>query len=338
MASEGPGAPKRPKRECSHQTEWKNCGVSASRRGPTFAHCDYCGTEISIGHGGVNDVKKHLATSKHQEMVKNSSGNQSLRTLFAQSPIEESVTRAEVLFANFVSEHNLSFLLADHFTHLTTVMFPDSKIAKSFKSARTKTTCVVTGALYPHFNEPVVTLCQNNPFSVLCDEGNDNDDKNFAILVRLWDDQLGKPATRFLHMPVCNIGTADKLFDAIDSTLEERKIPWSNVVGFESDTTNVMMGKHNSVLSRVKSKQPGVFSQGCVCHLSNLCLLAGVKALPVDVGDFFVDLFYIFNKSAKQKEEFREFQEFTGTKELKIIKHCKTRWLSLEKAVQRVLH
>ena len=33
-----------------------------------------------------------------------------------------------------------------------------------------------------------------------------------------------------------------------------------------------------------------------------------------------------------------EFQEFTGTKELKIIKHCKTRWLSLEKAVQRVLH
>ena len=287
MAEEGPGTAKRPKRECSYQTEWKNCGVSTSRRGPNFAHCDYCGTEISIGHGGVNDVKKHLATTKHQEMVKHSSGNQSLRALFAQSPIEESVTRAEVLFANFVAEHNLSFYLADHFTHLTSVMFPDSKIAKSFRSARTKTTCVVTGALYPHFSEPVVTLCQNNPFSILCDEGNDNDDKNFAILVRLWDDQLGRPVTRFLHMPVCNIGTADKLFNAIDSTLDERKIPWCNVVGFESDTT-VMMGKRNSVLSHVKSKQPSVFSQGCVCHLSNPCLLARVKALPVDF-DFLVD-------------------------------------------------
>ena len=85
-------------------------------------------------------------------------------------------------------------------------------------------------------------------------------------------------------------------------------------------------------------KQPGVFSQGCVCHLSNLCLLAGVKALPVDVNDFFVDLFYFFNKSAKRKKEFCEFQKFTGTKEFKIIKHCKTRWLSLEKAVQCVLH
>ena len=53
---------------------------------------------------------------------------------------------------------------------------------------------------------------------------------------------------------------------------------------------------------------------------------------------FFVDLFYFCNKSAKRKEEFREFQEFTGTKELKIIKHCKTHWLSLEKAVQHVLY
>ena len=40
---------------------------------------------------------------------------------------------------------------------------------------------------------------------------------------------------------------------------------------------------------------------------------------------------------AKRKEEFREFQEFTETAQLKIIKHCKTRWLSLEKCVQRVI-
>ena len=49
------------------------------------------------------------------------------------------------------------------------------------------------------------------------------DDKNFAILVDLWDDQLGRPVTRFLHMPVCNIGTANKLFNAIDSHLRREK-------------------------------------------------------------------------------------------------------------------
>ena len=42
--------------------------------------------------------------------------------------------------------------------------------------------------------------------------------------------------------------------------------------------------------------------------------------------------------STNLPNENKSFEEFTGTKELKIIKHCKTRWLSLEKAVQRILH
>lgn len=335
---EGPPA-KRSKRDSKYQHEWKASGISPSSRGGTFAHCDVCNTEFNVRHGGINDVKKHLATSKHQQSLSAAESSRNLRGLLrpGQSPIEEAVIRAEVLFAEFISEHNLSFSLANHFTHLTSSMFPDSNIAKAFSSARTKTTCIVKGALSSHFMDPVVDLCQHNPFSILCDEGNDNEDKNFAILVRLWDENLRKPVTRFLDMPVCNIGTGEKLFDLIDESLKGRSIPWSNVVAFESDTTNVMIGKHNSVLSRVKDVQPKVFSQGCVCHLANLCLLAGVQTLPVDVDDFFVDLYYYFDKSAKRKEEFHEFQVFTGVKEVKIIKHCKTRWLSLEKCVQRVL-
>ena len=47
-----------------------------------------------------------------------------------------------------------------------------------------------------------------------------------------------------------------------------------------------------------------MFSIGCVCHLTSLCLAAGMKALPLDVDGFFVDLYYFFDKSAKCKEEF----------------------------------
>ena len=173
---------KRVKRECSYHPDWKNSGLSASKKGSNFAHCDSCGTDISIGHGGIHDIKRHLATAKHLEMVKVTSSNRCLRSLFKESPIEKSVTRAEVLFGNFIAEHNLSFSLADHFTHITKAMFPDSQIAKSFRSAHTKTTCIATGALGPYFSEPVVALCQENPFSILCDEGIDHDDKNFAIL------------------------------------------------------------------------------------------------------------------------------------------------------------
>lgn len=334
---EGLPPAKRARRDCKYQREWKASGILPSSRGNSFAFCEYCKCDFNVGHGGIHDVKKHVATSKHQQCLNAVRTTRELRPLIQQSPIEEAVTRAEVLFAKFVAEHNLPFLIANHFTRLTSAMFVDSKIAKAFSSARTKTTCIVKGALSPHFMDPVVEICQEKPFAILCDEGNDNEDKNFAILVRFWDDELKKPMTRFLDMPVCNSGTGQKLFDLIDETLSSKKIPWSKVVAFESDTTNVMVGKHNSVLSRVKLKQPMVFSQGCVCHLANLCLLAGVETLPIDVDDFFVDLFYYFDSSTKRKEEFHEFQLFTEVKELKIIKHCKTRWLSLEKSVKRVL-
>ena len=37
------------------------------------------------------------------------------------------------------------------------------------------------------------------------------------ILVRYWDNHLGKPITRLLDMPVCNLGTAENLFSHINS-------------------------------------------------------------------------------------------------------------------------
>ena len=73
------------------------------------------------------------------------------------------------------------------------------------------------------------------------------------------------------------------------------EIPWGNVVGFASDNCNVMIGARNSVLSRVKEKQPKVFNIGCICHLANLCVAAGIKAVSMSVGDFFVDIYYHFD-------------------------------------------
>ena len=100
-------------------------------------------------------------------------------------------------------------------------------------------------------------------------------------------------------MPVSNIATAERLFDTLNAVMEEHEIPWENVVGYTSDTANVMVGAHNSVLSRVRAKQPQVFSLGCLCHLSNLCAVAALKTLPVSVDDLLIDVFYHFKHSSK---------------------------------------
>ena len=121
--------------------------------------------------------------------------------------------------------------------------------------------------------------------------------------------------------------------------LAVRGIPWGNVVGFGSDSVSVMVGKRNSVLSRVIQRQPHVFSLGCICHLSALCAAAGLKKLPFSLDDFLIDIFYHFKHSSKRCAEFSiVLDDFDGIAPVRVLKHCTTRWLSLERALNRLLY
>ena len=70
--------------------------------------------------------------------------------------LSDQVCHAELCCARFVAEHNLPFAVADHFNSLVPIMFPDIKSAAEFGCARTKTAALITHALAPAANEPVV--------------------------------------------------------------------------------------------------------------------------------------------------------------------------------------
>ena len=259
---------------------------------------------------------------KHKELTAGMAGQSTLASAITQSSVTDQLTIAEVYFSMFVAEHNLPFLAADHFSNLCKVMFPDSKIASEYSSGRTKTTSIVKHALAPALNSQVVERCCSSPYTILCDGGNDHFGKKyFAIMVCFWSDTARQPVTRFLAMPVCNISTAEALFDALEKELAASAIPWSNLVGYASDTTSVMVGVHNSVLSRVRSKQPKVFSLGCLCHLAALCAAAVLKKLPVSIDELLIDI----------------QAEFEDIKPLRILKHCTTRWLSLQRCDKQLI-
>ena len=146
-------------------------------------------------------------------------------------------------------------------------MFPDSKIAKEYACAHTKVAALITHALAP---ASVIEACQKLPFTILCDGGNDNFEKKyFGIMVRFWSKEINKIVTRFLDAPIVNIVTGATLFKAMDEVLN---IPWRNVVGFASDSASVMVGKRNSVLSRVIQQQY-IYSPWVVCVTLLPCVL-----------------------------------------------------------------
>ena len=115
-----------------------------------------------------------------------------------------------------------------------------------------KDTAIIKNALAPALNENIIKACASSLFTILCDGGNDQDVREyFATMVRFWDESAHIAISQFLAMPVCNVATAQVMFDALSKELECHKIPWSNVIGYTSDTASVMVGENNSVLSRI---------------------------------------------------------------------------------------
>lgn len=244
-------------------------------------------------------------------------------------------------FTSFIVEHNLPFNVCRHTGKLFRKMFPDSDIAQHYACSSTKATAIMNLALEPECAEDMYKLIrtEKRPYSILVDESNDiMCEKECAILARYYSEAQDKVADGFIDMPVCNDAKAENIFNCIASSMDEKGINWSNCIGFSSDNCNVMIGKNNSVLSRVKAQAPHIYSVGCPSHLVNICAKTAAKELSMSPEELIIDIYYYFEKSSKRREDLKEFQEFCNVAQQRVQKHCPTRWLSLGKSLDHLLN
>lgn len=129
----------------------------------------------------------------------------------------------------------------------------------------------------------------------MINESNDKRNKSCIILVRVLDPDIGDIRTRFLDMPIVNVGTASYLFSALKSALERFGINFARAMAFMSDTTNVMKGGRSGVQKIIKDENVDMYDVGCICHLADLTVKAGMETLPVDIDQLFIDIFFIIS-------------------------------------------
>ena len=103
----------------------------------------------------------------------------------------------------------------------------------------------------------------------MIDESNDKTDKSCIILVRVLDPEIGDICTRFVDMPVVNVGTARNLFDALKESLAKLGLYFVKAMSFMSDTANVMKGARSGVQKLIRDENPSVYDSGCICHLAD---------------------------------------------------------------------
>ena len=91
----------------------------------------------------------------------------------------------------------------------------------------------------------------------MIDESNDNSDKSCIILIRLFDQEVWNVCTRFLDMPVVNIGTARNIFQALPDSLKNNRLEFTKAIAFMSDTASVM-----------KDARSGIQKMGCLIFMT----------------------------------------------------------------------
>jgi hypothetical protein len=100
-----------------------------------------------------------------------------------------------------------------------------------------------------------------------------------------------------VFLQVVNRATGANLFAALEASFIRDGIPFSNLIGFGSDNAANMVGKHNSVWSRVEDKQPNCYLTGCVCHIAATCSSDACQKIPENVEKMVSDIFSYFYKS-----------------------------------------
>lgn len=310
----------------------------ASQLSDYHVFCSVCRSDFSIAHGGRDDCRRHIESKKHETYAKSATGLKNLKDFFPKKTEGNEVTNAEMLFTSFLVEHNLPIRSADHAGPLFRAMFPDSKIAKKYSCARTKSTVLIQ-SMANATQQGITSVLQRKPFSLATDGSNDSgDSKLYPLVVSYFDEAEGKICTLLLTVLECNDNTGEGIFKMLNAELKDKNISWKNCLSFSCDNANTMMGRWKGVAAFVKEVQPSIVIQGCSCHLIHLAAKkAAAELKKVNVEHFFVELYYFLDKSSKRKNCFKLCQELCGTKLHKILKHVSVRWLSLLDAVNRVL-
>ncbi|KRG03830.1 uncharacterized protein Dmoj_GI25655, isoform B [Drosophila mojavensis] len=143
--------------------------------------------------------------------------------------------------------------------------------------------------------------------------------------------------TKFLFTIDLEGEKAVDLFAALSDGLKLNGFDINNMIGFAADTTNVMYGERNSIMTKIRDVNKSCFFVKCVCHSSALASSYACMQLPRDLEQTIKELYNYFSKNSKRRRKFKEFQNFLDSPAHNILNHYEIRWLSFHSCVARVL-
>ena len=126
------------------------------------------------------------------------------------------------------------------------------------------------------------------------------------------------------------------LYETMKTDHARHSIEIRHLVGFAADTTNVIFGNNNSIISRITDANPHCLTIKCACHSCALAVSHTCARLPRHLQQLVKECYNHFAYLSKRTREFMEFQEFIDSNQHRMQRFYNIRWLSLRNYIERI--
>lgn len=295
--------------------------------------------------GGKQEITRHGVSKKHVEKMKMKKSTTAITNFFGTSnqeitTLRERISIAEIKLSAFFAQHNIAILLIEDLGPLIKSTCNDPAVVNGISLGRTKATKILNNVLCPVETENLISVLKETLFSILIDESTDiGMHKYLCILVRYVCPKSGVLKTDLLRMLKIQATdtTAENVYCQFKGYITQNKIPLNNIIGLATDGANVMLGRHNSFMSRLQAEVVVLVVLKCICHTASIIASKACNVLPAAPEELLRTLSSYVSASGKRSAQLEEVQTFLNESKKKNLKLVSTRWLSLYQCIERVL-
>lgn len=299
------------------------------------AYCKYCTCKIKAKY---QDLKIHLNTKKHKISVPFKT-IAPLTDIFKATKSNES-SNLEGSIAMFLSCH-CAISSCDHLVDLIKNNIYDCKVVSDVKMHRTKCSNIIRNVLCSHFENKLKTDIGNNKYSLLLDESNDiSIVKVLGVSVIYYSNSTNKVVSTYLGLAQLEKCNAESIVTALKNLLTSKGLDIRNLGAIGTDNASVMVGVNNGVYAKLKQDNPSLILIRCICHSLQLAMShASAECMPRNLEFLIAETHNWFSKSSMRQLQYNELYKTIndGSSPLKIPSDCKTRWLSIQPAVEKIV-
>ena len=279
---------------------------------------------------GISALTSHLSGQKHSEIAslrKSQTGALFFRkepqsgaaesrsakvTKIEDLVIPAGTIRAEILWTLKVDTSHFSLRSCLGLNELFEVMFPDSKVAKSFQLSKTKCGYFFTYGLAPYVKELLMKKIQSSPFFVLSFDGSLNiiiQKEQMDLQVRFWDNEKKKVCTRYHGSKFVQSPNAKNLCDVLICSLKDLSAEHLIQFSMDGPSTNwCVLQLLND--DREEKGYPQIINIGsCGLHVMHGAFKAGMEAAGWNVGKVLKSMWQLFHDSPARRETYAHICE-----------------------------